>query len=111
TYFTASFYSLRNSLGFDWGMRLGWHPVPTAPHAIALRFQPQDPEQAGAPVLVEADLLHQASGWRETETLAPAQVSPWIARGVIDQVAERLVLDPRLWIGGRGAPRPAAGGS
>jgi hypothetical protein len=98
TYFTASFYSLRNSLGFDWGTRLGWHPVRTAPNAIALRFQPQDPEQADAPVLVEADLLHQASGWRQTETLAPAEVSPWIARGVVDQVAERLVLDPGLWM-------------
>jgi len=98
TYFTASFYSLRNSLGFDWGTRLGWHPIRTAPDAIALRFQPEDPEQADAPVLIEADLLHQASGWRQTETLAPAQVSPWIARGVVDQVAERLVLDPGLWM-------------
>ncbi|HYP61971.1 MAG TPA: hypothetical protein VEQ36_16205 [Thermomicrobiales bacterium] len=97
-YFTASFYSLRNSLGFDWGTRLGWHPILTAPNAIALRFQPEDPEQADTPVLVEADLLHQARGWRQTETLAPAQVSPWIARGVVDQVAERLVLDPSLWM-------------
>jgi hypothetical protein len=98
TYFSASFYSLRNSLGFDWGSRLGWHPVLTAPNSVALRFQPEDPEQADAPVLVEADLLHQARGWRQTETLAPAGVSPWIARGVVDQVAERLVLDPGLWM-------------
>lgn len=104
--FGASYGTMRDALGPDLEAPGGFRSYPAAPNVTMFTFDPGDPADAAATASISADLLIHRVGLaplgpsadQATPAAGMSGAHPLVRAGVLDHVAERLVLDPALTV-------------
>jgi hypothetical protein len=91
--FGASLGALRTAIGFPREAEGGYQSYPAAPCLSALEVRLIDAADAAAGVEVAADLLHQRRALAPLAGTSPGG-SPHVLAGVLDQVAEQVLIEP-----------------
>jgi transglutaminase-like putative cysteine protease len=94
--FAPSYVALRDGLLLERAADLGWWAYPDGPNVTAFVFSSAEPADGEAPVIVSADLIHRAMAWAAVAAGPSGSTHPGVLLGAVDQVAERMILDPTL---------------
>jgi transglutaminase-like putative cysteine protease len=97
-----TFSALRDALGIDLEWNRGFSSWVASPQITGFTFKPEDPLDEESPLILEMDLLVHGPATApfpasEGTPAAGASIHPAMAAGIIDQLAERLMLDPDVW--------------
>ena len=97
-----SFASYRHALGTVLEQSNGSRSFVSSPNVVAFSIGRDDPSVADGPVSMTMDILHRQPTVVATGKPKSGDVHPLVRAGVLDQVAEQVLLDPVL----RGATAP-----
>lgn len=97
-----SFASYRHALGTALEQPNGSRSFVSSPNLVAFSIGRDDPSVADGPVSMTMDILHRQPTVIATGEPKSEGVHPLVRAGVLDQVAEQVLLDPVL----RGASEP-----
>ncbi|MGI8483169.1 MAG: hypothetical protein ACR2OU_02770, partial [Thermomicrobiales bacterium] len=97
-----SFAAYRHALGTALEQSNGSRSFVSSPNLVAFSIGQDDPSVADGPVSMSMDILHRQPTVIPTGETKPEGVHPLVRAGVLDQVAEQVLLDPVL----RGATEP-----
>ena len=97
-----SFASYRHALGTALEQSSGSRSFVSSPNVVAFSIGRHDPSVADGPVSMTMDILHRQPTVVATGKPESGDVHPLVRAGVLDQVAEQVLLDPVL----RGATEP-----
>lgn len=85
----------RDALGADIETDAGYWSYPSAPNITVFHVTSGDPARPDAPARIEVDLLHrQRTSVALTDVTPAANVHPLVLSGVLDAVAEQMLLAP-----------------
>jgi hypothetical protein len=94
--------TLRDALGVDLEWERGFASWVASPQVTAFTFKPENPLDESSPLILETDLLvHGPATARfaagDGTPAASSLIHPAVAAGIVDQLAERLMLEPAIW--------------
>jgi hypothetical protein len=110
--FGPSHASLRTALAFEHGLAAGFESYPSGPNLTSFSVHMADPSNVEAGLEIATDLLiqHPAIVALGDRAIEPDDLLPYVMAGVIDQVAEQVLVEPLVSTGdGTNTFRPTVG--